>query len=256
MSGMVSLGRLFSLAAGAASLVGCQGAQAAAAPQSQQTIRYSDAHERSVLDLWLPKSDKPTPIVVFFHGGGFVGGDKTRIGYREQFLGLNQEGIAFASVGYPLVKQSQVSEQGLRPVMDECAAAVAYLQEDAARLNLDPDRIVLAGSSAGAVIVQHLAYARSLPVKGVLALQQPTGGEIAMQHIKAGGPPMALYTSSGPDDQLHHPDRARTIKAHCDKVGVNCQIFGSAASGLPLLSRPGKFVSETIAQFLAAAKQG
>src|SRR6266550_4606433 len=33
-------------------------------------------HERNVLDLWKAKSDKPTPLVVFIHGGGFRGGSK------------------------------------------------------------------------------------------------------------------------------------------------------------------------------------
>ena len=33
-------------------------------------------HPPNKLDLWLAKSEKPTPLVVFIHGGGFVGGDK------------------------------------------------------------------------------------------------------------------------------------------------------------------------------------
>ena len=33
-------------------------------------------HERNVLDVWLAKSDKPAPLVVFIHGGGWISGDK------------------------------------------------------------------------------------------------------------------------------------------------------------------------------------
>ena len=33
-------------------------------------VHYGD-HERQVLDFWKAKSDKPTPLVVFIHGGGF-----------------------------------------------------------------------------------------------------------------------------------------------------------------------------------------
>ena len=36
-------------------------------------------HQRNVLDLWKAKSDKPTPLVVFIHGGGFRAGDKSNL---------------------------------------------------------------------------------------------------------------------------------------------------------------------------------
>ena len=38
-------------------------------------VRYGP-HERNVLDLYLAKSDRPTPLVLYIHGGGFRGGDK------------------------------------------------------------------------------------------------------------------------------------------------------------------------------------
>src|SRR5262245_29152389 len=34
-------------------------------------------HANNKLDLWLAKAERPTPLVVFIHGGGFVGGDKS-----------------------------------------------------------------------------------------------------------------------------------------------------------------------------------
>jgi carboxylesterase type B len=37
--------------------------------------KYATKHERNVLDFWAAKSDKPTPVVVWFHGGGFTQGD-------------------------------------------------------------------------------------------------------------------------------------------------------------------------------------
>src|SRR5437867_3056907 len=36
-------------------------------------------HERNVMDIWKAKSDRPTPVVVHIHGGGFVAGDKTML---------------------------------------------------------------------------------------------------------------------------------------------------------------------------------
>ena len=43
---------------------------------TKKDIRYSQEFERSILDLWLAESKKPTPLVVNFHGGGFRMGDK------------------------------------------------------------------------------------------------------------------------------------------------------------------------------------
>jgi hypothetical protein len=33
---------------------------------------------RNAFDLWRPKTDKPVPVFIYFHGGGFMGGDKSR----------------------------------------------------------------------------------------------------------------------------------------------------------------------------------
>ena len=41
-------------------------------------LKYGE-HERNVLDLWLARSDKPTPLVLFIHGGGFRQGDKRSV---------------------------------------------------------------------------------------------------------------------------------------------------------------------------------
>jgi carboxylesterase type B len=39
-------------------------------------IPYSEGYERSKFDIWIPQSESPTPLVLFFHGGGFRGGEK------------------------------------------------------------------------------------------------------------------------------------------------------------------------------------
>jgi acetyl esterase len=44
-------------------------------PPSHLDVKYGP-HERNVLDVWLAKSEKPTPVLVSIHGGGFGKGDK------------------------------------------------------------------------------------------------------------------------------------------------------------------------------------
>ena len=56
------------------------------AEQVHLDVKYGD-HERNVLDVWLVKSDEPTPLVIYIHGGGFKGGDKKKgIRYRDNYL--------------------------------------------------------------------------------------------------------------------------------------------------------------------------
>ena len=42
-------------------------------PPTHANVKYGN-HERNVFDLWLAESDKPTPLVIYIHGGGFRGG--------------------------------------------------------------------------------------------------------------------------------------------------------------------------------------
>ena len=68
-------------------------------------LRYSGEYERSVLDLWLADSEKPTPLVIYFHGGGFKTGDKKFFQRSPMLRKYFRQGVSFASVNYPFLKQ-------------------------------------------------------------------------------------------------------------------------------------------------------
>lgn len=109
-------------------------------------------HERNVLDLWQARSEEPTPVLIFFHGGGFVGGDKWTLdpGFLRECLGA---GISVASANYRKSTQAPYPA----PMVDG-ARAVQYLRYRARDWNLDPDRIAVAGDSAGAGISLWIAF--------------------------------------------------------------------------------------------------
>jgi acetyl esterase/lipase len=109
-------------------------------------------HERNVLDIWLAKSDKPTPFVIYYHGGGFRGGDKRTI--QPQLLdGLLKAGVTVAAANYRLTDTAPYPAQ-----MHDCARALQFLRLHAADYNLDPTRVGATGGSAGAGISQWLAF--------------------------------------------------------------------------------------------------
>jgi acetyl esterase/lipase len=109
-------------------------------------------HERNVLDLWRPKADGPTPLVVFIHGGGFRGGDKSGVPPALLRHGL-QNGIAVASINYRLSQQAPFPA----PMLDG-ARAIQFLRGKAKEWNLDPARVAASGGSAGAGIALWVGF--------------------------------------------------------------------------------------------------
>ncbi|MCM2373411.1 deiodinase-like protein [Aporhodopirellula aestuarii] len=115
-------------------------------------VAYGD-HEKQKFDLWLAKTDngEPTPLVIYIHGGGFRGGDKSAGNQPiDQYL---DQGISFASINYRL------SDVGTYPIMmHDAARCLQTIRSRAAEWNLDADRIACYGGSAGAGISLWLAF--------------------------------------------------------------------------------------------------
>ncbi len=112
-------------------------------------------HERHVFDLWLPEgaaeSGRALPLVLYFHGGGFVAGSKEKLDPTPYL----KAGFAAASANYRFVDGKETL--GLAPLRDG-ARVVQFLRLHAASYHIDPDRIALSGSSAGAVIAMWTGY--------------------------------------------------------------------------------------------------
>lgn len=114
-------------------------------------VKYGD-HARCVFDLWRPKSDAPTPLVLFIHGGGFMAGDKRSIGAGTLNAFL-KEGWAVAAINYRFTDAAPAPAQYL-----DCARALQTLRHRAKEWNLDPARVASTGGSAGAGTSMWLAF--------------------------------------------------------------------------------------------------
>jgi acetyl esterase/lipase len=101
-----------------------------------------------LLDLFVPKAgDGPFPLVIWVHGGGWEGGDKSPC----PALGLLREGFAVASVNYRLTDEAIFPAQ-----IHDVKAAVRWLRAHAKEHKLDPDRFGAWGASAGGHLVALL----------------------------------------------------------------------------------------------------
>ncbi len=123
-------------------------------PQQLMDVAYG-THPRQVLDFYPAKSDKPTPVVFYIHGGGWRGGDKKT--NPKAFL---DKGISVVAINYRYV-QNGVEEKVEPPVkapLHDAARALQFVRSKATEWNLDKTRIGATGGSAGACSSLWLAF--------------------------------------------------------------------------------------------------
>jgi len=122
-------------------------------PKTVADFKYGP-HERNVLDFWQAKSDKPTPLLFYIHGGGWMGGDKAGISV-EPFL---KEGISVVSINYRYISQAQEVVPPVKAPLHDAALALQTVRSKAAEWNIDKARIAASGGSAGACSSLWLAF--------------------------------------------------------------------------------------------------
>lgn len=128
------------------------------------------------LDLYRPPEHRAVrrPAVVLIHGGGFNHGTRSDPRIVRIARALAGEGIVAASIDYRLVQSAPVPSSHAAALLaglpaggyaratiaavDDTLHAIAYLRGHAGRLRVDPGRIGVIGSSAGAITADHVAY--------------------------------------------------------------------------------------------------
>ncbi|MRX47180.1 alpha/beta hydrolase [Pedobacter puniceum] len=188
-----------------------------------QNLRYGpipDSIDSStsdrILDLYLPKSkaDKISyPIFFFIHGGGFTGGDKN---VKDICTKMVNKGFAVVSINYRLTlkykkapgsscsanmaeglpKNGQfhpLLQTAINNASQDAAMALTWVKENAIKYNLDINKLVVSGGSAGSMTALHLAYVskqKIIPIKAVINLW---GGLENASVIKKDAPPLLTY---------------------------------------------------------------
>ena len=114
-------------------------------------------HPKQRLHLWKAKSDRPAPVIVFMHGGGWTNGDlnKNIWQYAEKPL---EKGVNFISLGYRFVDEAPGLVPPVKAPMHDAARAIQTIRHHARDWNIDPNRIAMWGGSAGGCTTLWLAY--------------------------------------------------------------------------------------------------
>src|SRR5690606_31397154 len=119
-----------------------------------------------LLDFYEPENDTETerPLLIWVHGGSFLTGSKTDIDVKTFSERFAKKGYACASINYRLgflpIDSTNAIKAVVRAVQD-LKAAIRFFRQDNATTNtykIDPNRIYIGGSSAGAITALHVAY--------------------------------------------------------------------------------------------------
>lgn len=113
-------------------------------------------HPKQVLDFYKAESDKPTPLVLFIHGGAWMAGSKDRVGVA----GYLRAGISVVSVEYRFIPEATADGENppVNGPLSDAARALQFVRSKAAEWNIDKTRIAASGGSAGACSSLWLAF--------------------------------------------------------------------------------------------------
>ena len=136
-------------------------------------VAYGDAGADTTMDVFSPASATgPLPTVVWIHGGAWISGAKENVDPYMRILAA--EGYTTIAVNYT------IGPEGVYPLaVHQLNDALAYIDEHAEELGVDPDQIVLAGDSAGAQLASQMAtlitstdYAEIMDITPAIAADQ------------------------------------------------------------------------------------
>jgi acetyl esterase/lipase len=174
--------------------LGRRGAPAGREPRWERDLPFCTipgAERQLLCDLWQPPEGAACSglALIYFHGSAWYMLDKD-FGTRPFFRRLVAEGHTVMDVAYRLFP-----EAGIDGMVGDVKRAVAWMRQNAARCQVDPQRIVIGGGSAGGHIALLAAYAGDAPgltppelagmdlsVRGVVSIYGPTDLEACYYH--------------------------------------------------------------------------
>ncbi len=207
------------------------------------SVAYANTSATQVLDLYIPEGTGPFPVVVNIHPGGFFSGDKDMVPGNTG-KALLQAGYAIASINYRLS-----GEAAFPAAVLDAKAAVRFLRANAAKYNLNPDKIAAFGQSAGGNIASMLGTSGD-----VAEFDDPSLGNAGVSSRV-----QAVINWFGPNDfsqmdaQAKAQGCAASDQTHSAADSFESKYLGTAVSGAPELvkkANPITYISKDDPAFL------
>jgi|RhiMethySRZTD1v2_1073278.scaffolds.fasta_scaffold01536_26 para-nitrobenzyl esterase len=161
------------------------------------------------LDMYEPTGDTVAarPAIVWVHGGSFCCGNKSSAELVDEANYFARKGYVNVSIDYRLWSGGCPGTDVVKcltaigQAREDAQTAVRFLREQAATYRIDPNRIAIGGSSAGAITALNVGYSPENPGPGahqgyssaVRAAQSLSGAQLASGPINAGDAPALLF---------------------------------------------------------------
>ena len=240
-----------------------------------ETLTYSTKEGENLdLDIYMPEYDSELkrPTLIYVHGGGFSNGTRDQSGIPEFCNNLASYGYVVVSISYRLTRKGKPGGFGcdcpatdklntFYAAVEDIQDATFFLIENREQFAIDPQKIILAGSSAGAEAVLNTAYQPpycygldSGPVSyaGVIGM----AGAIPDTTVIYDESAIASLLFHGTDDNLvpygtaphHYCDKdkpgylilhgSQTIANKLEKLDVECWLHTTCGGGHELANKP------------------
>jgi acetyl esterase/lipase len=149
------------------------------------------------LDMYQPTGDTVTrrPAIVWVHGGSFCCGSKTSPELVDEATTFSKEGYLNVSINYRLESPGCSGSfsncvAAIQEATADAQTAVRFLRTNAATYGIDPNRIAIGGSSAGAITALNVGYSSSEdPSASVQAALSISGAQLVVGTISPGDAP-------------------------------------------------------------------
>lgn len=145
---------------------------------SYEHIQYSDVSKTDYLHLYVPKSDKPLPLYIMVHGGGFFYNDLDSRQAKLFYQHVRKSGYAVATINYRLGQEANYPA-----AIEDVKAAVRFLRANADKYGIDAEHFAIAGESAGGYLAAMAAVTTDeefmgVPFIGEENLSQPVSAKV------------------------------------------------------------------------------